>query len=99
MERLLLKGFLEEKEPDLSREIEEVARLNSNEMNLNQLKITEDLLQSLKKFERVVNAKIILKTMIQTKKKNSKKKIAEIVQVFEGIQKLMLKTIRIFQFR
>ena len=74
MERLLLKGFLEEKEPDLSREIEEVARLNSNEMNLNQLKITEDLLQSLKKFEREVNAKIILKTMIQTKKKTKKKK-------------------------
>ena len=69
MERLLWKGFLEEKEPDLSREIEEVARLNSNEMNLNQHKITEDLLQSLKKFEREVNAKIILKTMIQTKKK------------------------------
>ena len=97
MERLLWKGFLEEKEPDLSREIEEVARLNSNEMNLNQHKMTEDLLQSLKKFEREVNAKIILKTMIQTKKK--KKKIAELVQVFEGIQKLMLKTIRIFQFR
>ena len=95
MERLLWKGFLEEKEPDLSREIEEVARLNSNEMNLNQHKMTEDLLQSLKKFEREVNAKIILKTMIQTKKK----KIAELVQVFEGIQKLMLKTIRIFQFR
>ena len=42
--------------------------------------------------------------MIQTKKKKikfkkNKKKIAEIVQVFEGIQNLMLKTIRIFQFR
>ena len=72
MERLLWKGFLEEKEPDLSREIEEVARLNSNEMNLNQHKMTEDLLQSLKKFEREVNAKIILKTMIQTKKKKKK---------------------------
>lgn len=54
METLLWKVFLGEEQPDTSREIERVARLDPNEINLKQYQIPEDPLQALNKFEKEV---------------------------------------------
>lgn len=51
MERLFWKRFLEEEKRNILKETKKHAKLNSNQMNMNQNLIPGDLLKALMKFE------------------------------------------------